>query len=253
MSHIEPARLPLAVPKAVLFDLDNTLTHRGLSIERYAQLFLSQFNDALRRHDPQQVLQLLKDTDNGGYLASSSEFSSIRDAIGQTLSRHLAWRSAKAPEELSAHWVNHFPAASVEMPGASALIQELRRRGITCGVISNGAENSRRRTLDALPFGNAIRALVSSEGLGISKPDPAIFVAGSAQLGCAPERCWFIGDHPVNDYQGASAAGMQPIWLSGFHSWPENTAPATFAIDRLETLLSIVLDLPMDSRNGSQS
>jgi len=36
-------------------------------------------------------------------------------------------------------------------------------------------------------------------------------------LGIAPERCLFIGDHPVNDVQGALGAGMQAILLEGFH------------------------------------
>lgn len=242
MSQSATLRLPIATPKAVLFDLDNTLTHRGLSIECYAQRFLCEFNDALRDHQPHQVIRLIKNTDNGGYLPTGSVFSSIREAIGTTLSRHLPWQSPKTPEELIAHWRVHFPAASVEMPGASALIKKLRQRGIACGVVSNGAEHSRRRTLDALPCGDAMQVLISSEAFGASKPDTAIFLAGAEQLGVAPEHCWFVGDHPINDYQGANAAGLLAVWLRGFHHWPMNLAPATLAIDTLEALPLLFAD-----------
>ena len=32
-----------------------------------------------------------------------------------------------------------------------------------------------------------------------------------------PEECLFIGDHPINDIQGAQNAGMHPVWMEGFH------------------------------------
>jgi len=32
-----------------------------------------------------------------------------------------------------------------------------------------------------------------------------------------PEQCLYIGDHPVNDVQGATAAGMHALWMQGFH------------------------------------
>lgn len=35
-------------PKAVFFDLDNTLTHRALSIARYAEIFYLAFRNQLK-------------------------------------------------------------------------------------------------------------------------------------------------------------------------------------------------------------
>ena len=33
---------------------------------------------------------------------------------------------------------------------------------------------------------------------------------------------FFIGDHPINDYQGSYKLGFKSIWLEGSHSWPQN-------------------------------
>lgn len=52
-------------PKAVLFDLDNTLTHRVLSIERYAESFLREFG-AQVDGDFKTVCRLINQVDNGG-------------------------------------------------------------------------------------------------------------------------------------------------------------------------------------------
>ncbi len=54
-------------PKAILFDLDNTLTHRALSIDRYAERFLHEFKTQIAEADIRQISHLIARTDNGGY------------------------------------------------------------------------------------------------------------------------------------------------------------------------------------------
>lgn len=229
-------------PKAMLFDLDNTLTHRRLSIERYARRFLVQFHHALNATSLTHLVQLIKAADNEGYLPPDSGYSSIREAIAETLSQRLSWRSAQTPAALSAHWVEHVPSATVPMPGACRLMQVLAAHGVICGVVSDGAERSRRRTLEALPFAPAVRTLVSSETFGSAKPDPAIFLATADQLGVEATHCCFVGDHPVNDYQGARAAGMQAIWLRGFNPWPRGWEPAVSTVDTLYALPNLLME-----------
>ncbi|KAA3533206.1 HAD family hydrolase [Pseudomonas savastanoi pv. fraxini] len=114
------------------------------------------------------------------------------------------------------------------------LILELESKDIKVGVISNGAERSRRQTIAALPFAESVSTVISSEAFGMAKPASDIFRAGAAQLGFPPEQCWFVGDHPINDYQGAKAAGMYAVWFQGFHSWPEGIMPAKSSITSLD-------------------
>ncbi|WP_205858427.1 hypothetical protein [Pseudomonas viridiflava] len=68
------------LPKAVLFDLDNTLTNRALSIERYVKCFLKDFGLVVHA-DSQAIVRLISRVDNGGYLKAGSAFSSIRQAV----------------------------------------------------------------------------------------------------------------------------------------------------------------------------
>ncbi|PHN56224.1 hypothetical protein AO275_08700 [Pseudomonas viridiflava] len=100
-------------------------------------------------------------------------------------------------------------------------MEELSRRDIRIAVVSNGAEASRQNTVACLPFAFQIDATFSSEKVGSTKPASAIFLAAAEHLQVRPEECWFVGDHPVNDYLGACSAGMQAVWLRGFHDWPQ--------------------------------
>lgn len=227
-------------PRAILFDLDNTLTHRALSIRRYAEQFMAEFGEHIRPATLDDITQLILQEDSGGYLSPQSAFASIREAVGHILASQLPWRVPQAAQVLVEHWVSHFPGAAVQMPGAAALIQVLERRNIKIGIVSNGAEHSRRKTIAALPFAQSVGTVVSSQAFGTAKPAREIFHEAAARLGVLPEHCWFVGDHPLNDYQGAKAAGMYAVWFQGFHQWPAGLAPAQHTIKSLDELPALI-------------
>ncbi|MNO88022.1 dUMP phosphatase [compost metagenome] len=89
-----------------------------------------------------------------------------------------------------------------------------------------------------MPFADIFCAVIS---FGASKSSSEIFHAGANVLGCSPEQCVYVGNHSVNDYQGAKASGMQAIWLEGFHKWPEHLCRPAHRIRSLDELIPILL------------
>ncbi len=228
------------LPKAVLFDLDNTLTHRQRSTESYASLFARHYAADLSTNTPSFITDLISKQDNGGYLSAESVHTAIREAVAFALASQLNWHKPVSLSELASHWANHFPTQAIEMPGANTLIEALVERGVTVGVISNGAQRSRESTLAHLPFKQHISLLVSSDAVGIRKPDPRIFLHAAQALGLEPNQCCYVGDHPINDIKGAAGAGMLPVWLSGFHPWPQDEPAPTISVDNLADILPLL-------------
>ena len=226
-------------PQGILFDLDNTLAHRDLSIASYARRFARDFGDRLSEVNADAIAALIVERDNGGYGLASSPFPTVRDDVAHALATRLCWQADPEGHELVRHWFAHFPAHSVEMPGATAALERMAAAGLRVGIVSNGAEASRRELARCLGFDDRIATLVSSERAGASKPDPRIFALAAAELGVATRQCWFVGDHPVNDVAGAHAAGMRAIWLRGFHDWPEGAAamPTIASLAELDALI----------------
>ena len=72
----------------------------------------------------------------------------------------------------------------------------------------------------------------------IHKPDPEIFRRTAARLGVACQSCMYVGDHPVNDIQGALNAGMRPVYINAYGRdiHPENVTE----IRSLTELLDII-------------
>ena len=230
-------------PHGILFDLDNTLAHRDLGIASYAIRFARDFGMRLVDADAHTIAALVIERDNGGYGVVGSPFATLREDIVAALATRLRWREPATAAELLDHWVAFFPLHAVEMPGASALLDRVADSGIAIGIVSNGAESSRRELVQRLGFDRRIRTLVSSERAGARKPDGRIFELAAREIGVPADRCWFVGDHPVNDIQGARAAGMHAIWLAGFHRWPDDRIATT----TITTLAALEPLLPFTS------
>lgn len=205
--------------KAVLFDLDNTLTHRDLSVGAYSQRLAEHFQAQLQQRDIAAIKTIVNRIDNGGYpKAEYLTHQTIGASVAHALLQELDWLEPPDAEILTRFWFEQFGCSAVAMPGAEPLLQQLRQRQFKLAVVSNGGHATRLNILQGLGFQDYFDLVVSSEQAGVSKPHPEIFLYTIRQLGVQPQECLFIGDHPVNDVQGATQAGMQALLLAGFHA-----------------------------------
>ena len=204
--------------RAVLFDLDNTLTHRDQSILAYSQHLANTYQQQLQQAEISQIQSIIRRIDNGGYPKKELlTHPSIAASVAYALQHELNWNSLPDFEELTQFWFQQFGLSAVAMPGANSLLAELKQQGYKLAVVSNGGHATRLTILQGLGFSHYFDEIISSELVGMSKPNPEIFLHTSRQLDIAPQHCLFIGDHPVNDIQGATLAGMKALWLKGFH------------------------------------
>ena len=74
--------------------------------------------------------------------------------------------------------------------------------------------------------------LVVSEEVGISKPDPRIFVVALERAGVEAPEAVMVGDSWANDVEGARAAGIRPVWFNRDGQTPPD--PSVEVIESLE-------------------
>jgi dihydrofolate synthase/folylpolyglutamate synthase len=96
---------------------------------------------------------------------------------------------------------------------AAPCLQELKRRRLKLGLISNWDERL-RPLLRELQLDRYFDSIVISSETGAQKPDPKIFRAAAAQLNTTPEAILHIGDSASEDVAGARAAGLQAVLLT---------------------------------------
>ncbi|HWG29381.1 MAG TPA: HAD family hydrolase [Steroidobacteraceae bacterium] len=218
-------------PKAVQFDLDDTLTDRRASLVKYARDFQLAFHEDLHAVSETHLLRVMIAADASGYAAREELFAALRT--------QLPWGSVPPLRTLAQHWESGFPPATVAREGALEALLTLRERGILLGIVTNGHIRIQRPKIEHLGLAQRVDCVVISEEVGYHKPDVRVFERALPALGCVGPEAWFVGDHPRNDIVGAAAAGLKPIWLTGIHPWPGELPQPERSIDSLADLLEL--------------
>lgn len=95
-------------------------------------------------------------------------------------------------------------------PGATALIEWLRRRGIPIGLASSSKQVWVEASLRAIGLEGVFDAVVSADQVAGAKPDPELYVLAAHRLGVSPGRCLAIEDS-LPGVRSARAAGMDVV------------------------------------------
>lgn len=223
---------PLPRPRAVLFDLDDTLTSRRTALRRFAMRFVQDYAAHLQPLDVDELVSAIESVDANGY-RPRSEFVAL-------LRRELTWVQPPDESALLAYWQATFPRCCAARVGALQVLAWLQARAIALGLVTNGAETIQQAKVDALGIRSSFAAIVISESAGVQKPDPRIFRLALSSLGVAPEQAWYVGDHPHNDVWGAAQIGMTSIWLPGSLGWPVYSTAPNVQIAELTDVISLV-------------
>jgi len=115
------------------------------------------------------------------------------------------------------------------LPGAVALLEELRRRQIIHGIATSGRRPEIDKSLEALGVGNET-VVIDRGKVARAKPAPDLFLACQEALGVQPVDCYVVGD-AVWDILAARRARMLSIGLlSGGYGADELLASGAFRV-----------------------
>lgn len=192
--------------KAVLFDFDETLQDRTLAFEGYMDAFLDKFLPNIDESIRDEHKQDMRVTGKGGYVNRIEWYAMLCDKWG--------WTDAPSAKELAEHYDTTFGDHNVIFDNSIPLLKELKDRGYMTGVITNGPSYLQNHKMDMSGLRPYCDIVVVSGDVGVHKPDPELFRYTAGLLGLKPEACTYVGDHPVNDIQGAREAGMQAIRMN---------------------------------------
>lgn len=89
-----------------------------------------------------------------------------------------------------------------------SVLESLQADGFRLAVVSNW-DRRLHALLDDLGLAGRFETVVVSSEVGHAKPDARIFREAVRQFGLEPVQVLHIGDHRIQDYEGAAAAGLQ--------------------------------------------
>jgi len=98
-------------------------------------------------------------------------------------------------------------------PDVLAALERLRAAGLRLVVVSNWDVSLHDRLAET-GIAERVDGAIASAELGVAKPAPAIFAHALALAGVPAGEALHVGDSPVEDVQGARAAGIESVLLS---------------------------------------
>jgi HAD superfamily hydrolase (TIGR01549 family) len=224
-------------PKAVLFDLDDTLCDYAAAREsRLRRAFtLSHEGGTPSRKAIDLDRMIAESIQMHPHGADHFEELFARFGIADA-------REAKA----AANWyrTNRFHGLRL-FPGVETVFSMVREAVSRCepraarpiGIVTNGPTEVQRAKLELLGIGRLVDFVLISEEFGLAKPDPAIFHEALRLAGVGPEEAIFVGDSIEFDMAGAQAAGIPTVWVNRHQRpWTEPGPPPTRQIRTLADL-----------------
>jgi len=113
-------------------------------------------------------------------------------------------------EEFLANYERCMTARTCAFAGVAELIEQLLRRELAWGVVTNKIERFTLPLTGAMPLFASARAIVAGDTTPHSKPHPAPLLEAARRLELDPQRCLYVGDDE-RDIVAGLAAGMGTV------------------------------------------
>ena len=203
----------MSTPHAIIFDLDDTLCDtRGsmltalAAVSRVTPAF-SGLSPAELYETQTRIMKTLEARVFSGELGPQEirarRFELMLAERGEHAGGHEAAKVYRAA----------YRASFRPLPGAGALLRELRARGLKVGVLTNYLREVQLEVLEAVGLLSLVDSLVTVSEAP-PKPHPASYAAICAALNVDPSEAVMVGDNWHNDVAGAAAAGLRAVWYN---------------------------------------
>ncbi len=207
----------MTAPKAILFDLDDTLLDMYSAMHSSWQEICADvaprlggdsasLREAIRREsaifwaDEETVAEYrVRPLDSRTYVV---RLALLSEGLDESSTEEIARRSLRGYLERVAPFDD-----SIET------LEALRSQGYRLGMVTNGSSETQREKIARWNLEPYFDEIVIESEFGRGKPDPAVFARALAGTGAAPHEAWMVGDNLYADIGGARAAGIHSVWI----------------------------------------
>ena len=241
------------LPRAILFDLDDTLIRAYAQPEEAWTRLLHIFSAPLDAPDSEPEGPTAIEHIRKAIMAEAKAFWNDHAAAAKWRldiggARRLSVRRGLAalgrPDDQLA---DRIADAFTEMrrqeyrlyPDAHATVDALRDAGVKLALITNGAGTPQRAKIERFDLEHRFHHIQIEGEFGQGKPELAVYRHALEKLGVAPADAWMVGDNYEWEVVAPQSLGICGIWYDPFDAGipAHATAQPTRVIKRLAELM----------------
>ncbi len=228
--------------KLVTLDLDNTLWDvDSIIVQAEAEMVAW-----LEAHVPDCValyqsdaLGEVRDEVFAQHKDRAHDLSFMRTAVLQTLMQRAGYGDTEARQLAGRAFEVFFEGRNrvVLFPGAEDMLTALAER-YTLFALTNGNAD-----IDKAGLAAYFQGAFSSADVGVKKPHARMFEAPLQRVDVAAHQAVHVGDHLVDDVQGAAGVGMHTVWVNLNDAMHEGDVHPTHEVSDLEQVAEVIRQL----------
>ena len=209
----------MQLPKAIIFDLDDTIVDDSGHVAACWELVCT---EGVARQEGLRppVLMAAIERERDWYWADPARHREGRFDLRAASSRIVVEaleRLGFAEPELGRLIANRYRDLREEkislLPRAIETLEHFRSRAVRLGLATNGSAVGQRAKIERFELAQYFERIIVEEEFGVGKPHREVYEALFAALNASPEKTWSVGDNLEWDVGGPQAHGAYGVWV----------------------------------------
>ena len=233
------------MPRAILFDLDDTILAYDAVAEKCWQDVCRRYVAQLPGLEASSLLAAINETrarywnDPVRMVQGRLDLSNARRDIVLKAFSSLGINAPLVAIELADSYSVERELAITLVPGAVDTLNYFKNHGCRLALVTNGASDAQRPKIERFGLTPLFDYILIEGEFGFGKPDERVFLHVIEQLSVTPTGVWMVGDDLGVDVAGAQKLGIFSIWVD----WKGKglSEPTSVQPDRIIRTLSELL------------
>jgi putative hydrolase of the HAD superfamily len=227
------------LPKAILFDLDDTILALSESAEPCWRKVCQEFAPRLPSMTAEGLFEAIRAS--GSLYWQDAERHrrgrlnlpwARREVVAKAFAQagiEISEQTSLLAIEIADAFTFAREAALWPLPGALETLRWLRQQGIWMGLITNGAGPAQREKIERFGLDPLFDLILIEGEFGVGKPDERVFLHALQSLGVAAGETWMVGDKLEWDILPCQRLGIYTVWVDAAgkglpadnNAWPD--------------------------------
>jgi len=216
-----------ALPRAILFDLDETILSFGRRTDLLLEL-AGQFAERFAPVTPLESAQVVEAAfvaywaDPARHKVGRLRLAEAREEIVEQAFASLRPRAAGLTPDFARAFGRRFHTYREEQakcfPGAVETVEALKNLGVRLALVTNGTSEMQRQKIVRFDLARLFEHVQIEGEAGFGKPEPQAYLHALQNLGVAARDTWMVGDNLEWEVAAPQRLGIYAIWHDHLHT-----------------------------------
>jgi putative hydrolase of the HAD superfamily len=210
--------MPEQLPKAILFDLDDTILAFSAGADSSWELVCHRFAPRLAGRGAEALTEAVRGAranfwgDPARHRRGRLHPGEARREIVEAALSALGVTADELVDEISEAYIVERDRMIRPFPGALDTLRGLRKRGVRLGLITSGSAGEQRGKIVRFGLEPLFDCILIEGEIRIGKPDERVYLRALELLGVRADETWMVGDNLEWDVDAPQKLGIRGLW-----------------------------------------